>query len=175
MALKIAADRVVTITYRITDTEGRVLDECTPAQPYEYIHGRGQIVAPVERLLEGKTVGFTGEVSVSPHDAYGDYDPSLVAELPRAHFPREIDLQIGMKFNTVGPDGRALTVRVTAIEGDMVTIDGNHPLAGINLIFELRVLDVREATSDELDSGRVAEIIVKKPGGYLGPGSGMLH
>lgn len=174
MALKITADRVVSITYRITDTEGRVLDECTPAQPYEYLHGRGQIVAPVERLLEGKTAGFTGEVSVSPRDAYGEYNPALVAELPRSHFPRDLDIQVGMKFNTVAPDGRAVTVRVTAVEGDKVTIDGNHPLAGINLIFELKVLDVREATADELEKGRIAEIIVKKSG-YSGEGSGTLH
>lgn len=174
MALKITADRVVTITYRITDLEGRVLDECTPAQPYEYIHGRGQIVAPVERLLEGKTAGFTGEVSVSPRDAYGEYNPALVVELPRAHFPPGIDLKVDMKFNTVGPDGKPMTVRVTSVDGDTVTVDGNHPLAGINLIFELKVLDVREATSDELETGRIAQIIVKKPG-YSGGGSDTIH
>lgn len=174
MALKITADRVVTITYRITDLEGRVLDECTPAQPYEYIHGRGQIVEPVERLLEGKTAGFTGEVNVSPRDAYGEYNPALVVELPRTHFPPGLDLKVGMKFNTMAADGKPVTVRVTSVDGDKVTIDGNHPLAGINLIFELRVLNVREATPDELDTGRIAEIIVKKSG-YSGSGNNTLH
>lgn len=158
MALRIENDRVVKLAYRITDNEGRVLDERTPEQAYEYLHGRGQIVAPVERVLEGKTAGFTAEVSVAPRDAYGEYQTSLVAELPRSHFPKNVDIKVGMKFSTEGQNAQSITVRVTSVEKDVVTIDGNHPLAGIDLIFDLKVLDVREATADEIENGRAGEV-----------------
>ena len=82
MAIKIQADRVVTLAYRLLDSDGRVLEEKTPETAYQYLHGRGNIVGPVERLLEGKTVGFRAELLVQPRDAYGEYDSGLVAEIP---------------------------------------------------------------------------------------------
>ena len=173
MALKIEADRVVKLAYRITDKEGRVLDERTPEHSYEYLHGRGQIVAPVERRLEGKTAGYTAEISVSPREAYGEYQNSLVAELPRSQFPKNIEIKVGMKFSTQNKDGQTIPIRVTAIDGETVTVDGNHPLAGIDLMFDLRVLDVREATADEIESGRAGETAVSGAGARSG--SGTLH
>lgn len=177
MALKVAPDRVVKLAYRITDKEGRVLDERTPAQGYEYLHGHGQIVAPVERRLEGKTAGFGDEVFVTPREAYGEYQTGLVAELTRDHFPPSMDIQVGMKFSTKDSSGNEVTVRVIEVDDETVTVDGNHPLAGLDLIFDVKVLGVREASADELAVGRVGA----EPGSTGGlqddddDGGGILH
>ena len=167
MAIPIEDGRVVRLSYRIVDASGTVLDERTPEQPYEYIQGHGQIVGPIERAVHGRTAGFACEVSVSPRDAYGDYNPGLVVDIPRSHFPAHVAVEVGMKFNTSGPDGRQLAVRVIEVDDDVVTVDGNHPLAGLDVIFEVKVLDVREATITETEA-----VFTGKP---LGPGSGSIH
>lgn len=149
MALTIEEGRVVQLAYRIVDSNGRVLDERTPEQPYEYIHGTSQIVAPVERAIQGRTAGFTCDVSVSPRDAYGDYQPNLVIDIPRSNFPSNVEVKVGMKFNTTDPQGRVMAVRVIEAADDVVTVDGNHPLAGLDLIFEVKVLNVREPSPAE--------------------------
>lgn len=168
MSVTIEKDRIVKLAYRLLDASGRLLEERTPENPYEYMQGRGQIVSPVERALEGKTSGFAASVSVSPREGYGDYQPSLVVDIPRANFPKGVKLQVDMKFNTINENGDPITVRVTDIRKDVVTVDGNHPLAGLDLIFEVKVLDVRAASNDEMETGR--------PGGPpLAPGSSQIH
>lgn len=168
MSVVIEKDRIVKLAYRLLDTSGRLLEERSPENPYEYMQGRGQIVTPVERALEGKTAGFTSSVLVNPREGYGDYDPSLVVDIPRANFPAGVELKVDMKFNTYGMDGQPMAVRVTEIRRDVVTVDGNHPLAGLDLVFEVRVLDVRAASNDEIETGR--------PGGPpLAPGSSQIH
>jgi FKBP-type peptidyl-prolyl cis-trans isomerase SlyD len=154
MSVRIENDRVVTLAYRLTDADGRLIEERTPDQPFIYLHGRGAVVGPVERALVGKTPGFRAEITVTPREGYGSYDPSLVVDVPRASFPAGAQLSVDMRFNTKGPDEKSITVRVVAIEDDFVTLDGNHPLAGLELLFELRVLEVREATETEIEAGR---------------------
>jgi FKBP-type peptidyl-prolyl cis-trans isomerase SlyD len=168
IALKVSTDHVVTITYRILDPDGQVIDQRTPDEPYQYMQGRGQIVGPVERILEGQTPGFSAEVFVSPREGYGIYDPSLVADIARDQFPKNVELKIGMKFNTAGPSGDPMTVRVIEFNNKVATVDGNHPLAGIDLTFEVKLLDVREATSSEIEIGR-PDVPV------LAPGSESIH
>jgi len=168
MTVLIEKDRIVKIAYRLLDSSGRLLEERSPETPYEYMQGRGQIVTPVERALEGKSAGFTSSVLVSPREGYGDYNPSLVVDIPRANFPPGVELKVDMKFNTYNEQGEPMTVRVTEIRRDVVTVDGNHPLAGLDLVFEVRVLDVRAASNDEIETGR--------PGGPpLAPGSSQIH
>jgi FKBP-type peptidyl-prolyl cis-trans isomerase SlyD len=159
MSVVIEKDRIVKLSYRLLDTSGRLLEERSPENPYEYMQGRGQIVTPVEREID---------VAVSPREGYGDYQPSLVVDIPRATFPKNVELKVDMKFNTIGENGDPLTVRVIEIRKESVTVDGNHPLAGLDLIFEVRVLDVRAASNDEVETGR--------PGGPpLAPGSSQIH
>lgn len=172
MGLKIENGRKVTIAYRILDHEGRVLDEKTPAEPHVYIQGDGEILPAVERSLIGKTPGFQTEVSVSARDAYGEYDQGLVTELPRSDFPPGMPLDVDMKFDTLGPDDEPLTVRVIEISKDAVTIDGNHPLAGIDLIFDIRVLHVADQEASSLDT---VDESSDEPIHRLKPGSTSLH
>lgn len=168
MSVVIELDRIVKLTYRLLDADGRVLDERTPANPYEFMAGRGQIVAPVERAILGKTAGFRCEVHVTPREGYGDYKPDLVVDIPRTSFPADLEIEVDMKFNTQDPNGDPMTVRVIEVSKSVVTVDGNHPLAGLELDFEVRVLDVRAASEEELQLGR--------PGAPpLKPGTGSLH
>lgn len=157
MAIRIAKDRVVRLAYRLTDSNGNLIEDRTPGRPFEYLHGRGQIVPAIEKTLEGKTAGFRAELQLSAREGYGDYEPSLVTEVSRAGLPNGAGVRAGMKFNTTGPGGQPLVVRVIEANEQTVTLDGNHPLAGVELIFELRVLDVREASAAEVASGQVAE------------------
>ncbi len=167
-SVQIEKDRIVKLSYRLMDTSGRLLEERTPENPYEYMQGRNQVVTPVEKAIEGMAAGFTARVPVAPADGYGDYHPGLVIDIPRSNFPEKVEVKVDMKFNTHGENGQPMTVRVIEVRKDVVTVDGNHPLAGLDLIFEVKVLDVRAASRDETESGR--------PGALpLAPGSSSIH
>jgi FKBP-type peptidyl-prolyl cis-trans isomerase SlyD len=145
MAIQIKSGCKVQMTYRLLDTAGSVLEEKTPDSPYEYIQGEGQILPAIERIVEGKTAGYQFEVQLSPREAYGEYNSALVTDVKREVFPAEVEISQGMKFSTQGPTGRPVVVRVLEVDDEVVTIDGNHPLAGIEIIFELRILEVTAA------------------------------
>ncbi|MCM2281053.1 MAG: peptidylprolyl isomerase [Bdellovibrionaceae bacterium] len=157
MSLRVRVDRVVTLAYEIRDDQGNEIEIRSPESPALYIHGRGQLLSEVEAVLEGKTPGFSTTVRLEARQAYGEYQPELAIEMPREAFPQGQALDVGMKFDTVGPDGKPLVVRVTAVDSDVVTLDGNHPLAGISLLFEVRVLDVREASEEEKQTSLVSK------------------
>ncbi len=153
MSRRIRPDRVVTLAYELRDEQGNELEIRTPESPLVFLQGRGQLLTAVEKALEGQTPGFARTIRLDPRDAYGPYRPELVAEMPLAAFPKGREIAAGMKFDTAGPDGRPIVVRVVEVGGKTVTLDGNHPLAGVSLVFEVRVLDVREASEDELKTG----------------------
>lgn len=156
MSRRIRPERVVSLAYELRDDQGNELEIRTPENPLVFIHGRGQLLTSVEKTLEGQTPGFAKTIRLDPSDAYGAYRPELVAEMPTAAFPKDREIAVGMKFDTAGPDGRPLVVRVVEVDEKSVTLDGNHPLAGVALVFDLRVLEVREATAEELAAGLAA-------------------
>lgn len=149
MSERISAGREVRLAYRLLDEDGRLLEERTPDAPAVYVHGRSELLPALERELEGRTAGYRATVALEPKDAYGDYDPELLVEVPRDRFPAGVDLSPGAKFSTQGPDGRPIAVRVLDSDEATVSLDGNHPLAGLKLTFELAVLEV----GDGADSG----------------------
>ncbi len=152
--MKIADNTVVTIDYELTDEDGQVLDSSTGGN-FAYLHGASNIIPGLENALSGKTTGDQLSVAVSPEEAYGARDESRLQAVHREMFPADTDLQVGMQFHAEGPDGQALLVTIASIEGDSVTVDGNHPLAGVNLNFQVSVVDVRDATEEEVDHGHV--------------------
>lgn len=150
--MQIAQDAVVLIHYTLTDDAGKTLD--SPAEPLAYLHGNGNLIAGLERALEGKQPGDTLAVKIPPGDGYGEYDKTLVQRVPRRTLKGMSNVQVGMQLQAQSERGpRAVTV--TQVAGDMVTIDGNHPLAGKNLNFQVEVADVRAATEEELAHGHV--------------------
>ncbi|MGE0632574.1 MAG: peptidylprolyl isomerase [Pseudobdellovibrionaceae bacterium] len=148
---RIAADKVVALVYTLKDDEGNVIEDRTPENPFVYIHGQDQILPALEETLEGQSVGFCTFLRVAPEKGFGEYQEGLVAEVPKTQFPDKLGLSEGMKFDTTGPNGQPLTVEVRQVKDKSVVVDGNHPLAGLALNFDLRVLEVREPTQEEID------------------------
>lgn len=145
---------VVTLSYQLFSLgENQVpllIEEKTVDDPLEFLFGKGVLLPQVENALKGQSRGFELQLDLDPRDAFGLHRPDLQAWLEKDKFPQEPPLQLGMKFQTQGPDGGVTSVIVKEIKDDQVLIDGNHPLAGLKLRFILKVLRVREATEQEL-------------------------
>ena len=159
MATNVVDKKVVVIHYTLKNDEGEVIDSSEGHEPLAYLHGQGNIVAGLESALEGKEAGVKVSVSVEPAEGYGEYDESLVQPVPREQFG-EHEVTLGQQFHAdtaVGPR----VVTVVAMEGEEVVIDANHELAGMNLNFDVEIVEVRDATAEELDHGHV-----HGPGGH---------
>jgi FKBP-type peptidyl-prolyl cis-trans isomerase SlyD len=152
--VEIAADKVVLIHYTLKDDAGSVLDSSAGAEPLAYIQGHGNLVVGLEKALEGKRDGDTLAVSVTPEEGYGKRDDKLVQRVPKRSMQGSGEIKKGMQFQARTDDGIRLFT-VTAVVGDMVTLDGNHPLADQTLHFDVEVVSVREATTEELEHGHV--------------------
>ncbi len=151
----IANQHVVAIDYTLSNDAGEVIDSSAGAEPLVYLHGAGNIIAGLENALVGKTVGDELEVSIEPEDAYGEYSAELITNLGRDMFEGVEELEVGMQFHASAPDGGMQIVTIRDIDGDQVTIDGNHPLAGQQLNFKVKVISVRAASEEELAHGHV--------------------
>lgn len=153
--MSIANQKVVTMDFKVSDTNGQVLDSSEGSEPLVYIHGAQNIIPGLESALEGKSVGDFVKVEVVAAEAYGEYHDQMVQQVPMAAFEGVDKVEPGMAFHAESPEGHPVQIIVTEVEGDMVTVDGNHPLAGKDLVFEVTVQDIREATQDELEHGHV--------------------
>lgn len=151
--MQAAKDTIVSIDYKLTGPDGQVLDSSEGREPLAYLHGHSQIVPGLESALEGASAGSEHDVQVAAADAYGPRDENLVAKVTRAELGIEEEIPIGARLQVQDPDGGVGIVQVTEIEGDSVTLDANHPLAGMDLHFEVQVRDVRAATEEELTHG----------------------
>lgn len=152
--MQIAADKVVQIHYTLTNDEGEVLDSSEGQEPLAYLHGFGNIIPGLESALTGRGVGDKFQVTIPPEEAYGLRDDDLVQAAPRSAFQGVPEVLPGMQFHAESPEGVQL-VTVIDVDGDNVILDGNHPMAGITLNFDVEVTDIREATAEELDHGHV--------------------
>ena len=151
----IADQHVVAIGYTLTNEAGEVIDSSAGAEPLVYLHGAGNIIAGLENALTGKAVGDELEVSIEPQDAYGEYSAELISTIGREMFEGVDELQVGMQFHASAPDGGMQIVTIRDIDGDEVTIDGNHPLAGQQLNFKVKIATVRAASEEEIAHGHV--------------------
>ncbi|HXU82570.1 MAG TPA: peptidylprolyl isomerase [Polyangia bacterium] len=152
--MQIGNQKVVTIDYTLTDEQGEVLDTSQGQEPLVYIQGSGTIIPGLEEALEGKQVGDALSVKIDPSRGYGERDEELVQEVPRERFPAGGEITVGMRFHAQGTGGSHV-VTVVAVDDKKVTVDANHPLAGVTLSFDVKVLEIREATADELKHGHV--------------------
>jgi FKBP-type peptidyl-prolyl cis-trans isomerase SlyD len=152
--MQIAEKTVVTIDYTLKDDNGKVLDSSTDGQ-FAYLHGANNIIPGLENALNGKSAGDEVEVTVSPAEGYGERNDSMVQAVPRDMFESEQEIVVGMQFHAQSPEGDMVVVTVTDVDKDDITVDGNHPLAGMDLNFGVKVIEVREATAEEIDHGHV--------------------
>ena len=151
----ITNQHVVAIDYTLSNDAGEVIDSSAGAEPLVYLHGASNIIAGLENALAGKAVGDELEVSIEPEDAYGEYSAELITNLGREMFEGVEDLEVGMQFHASAPDGGMQIVTIRDIDGDQVTIDGNHPLAGQQLNFKVKVVSIRAASEEEIAHGHV--------------------
>lgn len=150
----IADQKVVSIHYKLTDDDGQVLQASAAGEPLSYVHGAGNIIPGLESALAGKKEGDKLDVSVDSEQAYGARNDALIQELPREVFEGIDEIQEGMQFQAHSERGTQV-ITVTKVDGDRVTVDANHPLAGQSLNFEVEVDSVREATTEEVEHGHV--------------------
>jgi FKBP-type peptidyl-prolyl cis-trans isomerase SlyD len=150
----IAKDKVVTFDYRLTDDKGTLIDSSDEGGPLTYLHGHGNLIPGLESHLEGMASGTEFKVHVEPDQGYGLRDESLVAQVPKEQFAEAGEVEAGMAFGAMTDDG-PVTVVVTKVEGDVVHVDANHPLAGVALNFEGTIREVREPTEEEISQGHV--------------------
>ena len=158
--MDITADRVVTIHYTLKDDSGTVLDSSAGADPLAYIQGHGNLISGLEKALEGRTGGDKLAVSIAPADGYGIRNEALIQRVPRRALQGAGEIRKGMQFQARTEDGMRMFT-VTGVVGDMVTLDGNHPLADKTLHFDVEIVEVREASAEELEHGHV-----HGPGGH---------
>ncbi|MGD2117505.1 MAG: peptidylprolyl isomerase [Chromatiales bacterium] len=153
--MQIEKHKVVSLNYTLRDEQGEILDQSAEGEPLVYLHGAQDIIPGLEQALEGRAAGESLRVVVPPDQAYGDYEQSLVEVVSRQQFPGIDEIQPGMQFQTTMDDGAPMVIRITSVEGDAITVDGNHPLAGLTLVFEVEVADVRQASEEEIAHGHV--------------------
>jgi FKBP-type peptidyl-prolyl cis-trans isomerase SlyD len=152
--MQIADNMAVSIHYTLINDEGEVLDSSQDDEALVYLHGEGNIISGLEQALHGKAVGDKFNVRLAPEDAYGEFMEDRVQVISRTMFDGVDELEIGMQFQADVSDGPGV-VTIIKIDGDDVTIDGNHPLAGQPLTFDVEVIAVRAATAEELEHGHV--------------------
>lgn len=152
--MQIKRNTVVTIDYTLHDNDGSLIESSEGRDPYSYIHGIGATIPGLEAALEGKETGEELTVSLPPEQAYGERDEELVQIVPRERFKFGGELAAGMQFHASTENGKRV-VTVTKIDGEEVTVDANHPLAGTTLTFAVTVREVREASAEELEHGHV--------------------
>jgi FKBP-type peptidyl-prolyl cis-trans isomerase SlyD len=150
--MNITKDKVVSMHYTVKTANGEVIDSSEGREPLMYMQGHQNIIPGLEQALEGKKAGDKVEPVIEAAMAYGDVNEALIQQVPRSAFEGVDKLEVGMHFQAQSEQG-PVHVKVTDIQDDTVTVDGNHPLAGQTLHFSVEVVDVRDATAEELAHG----------------------
>lgn len=170
--MQIAKDSVVKLHYTLYDDDGLELDSSVGKTPLEYIHGKGMLISGLEAMLEGKEAGAKFKAVIEPSEAYGEFNKNLIVEIPRSQFETDMPIEIGMAFQAGTTDGSSVLVHVIGINDDIITVDGNHELAGKRLTFDVEVVSVRKASDTELSSAGSGESCDCGSGGCGGCGGG---
>ncbi len=152
--MKIEQNSVVTLHYTLKDNDGNIIDQSDDGS-FLYLHGAMNIIPGLENALAGKSAGDEFSVSVSPEEGYGAKDPERIQEVPKEMFDNADEIKPGVQFHAQGPDGNAVVVTVVEVKDEAVVIDANHALAGVELNFEVKIVDVREASEEEMSHGHV--------------------
>lgn len=150
--MHVANETVVSIHYTLTNDKGEILDSSKGSHPLSYLHGAGNIIPGLEDALTNRQSGDRLNVTIDAADGYGERDPEQIQSVPRSAFQGVDQIEPGMQFTAEGPHG-VVAVTVVEVDADTVTIDGNHPLAGERLHFDVEVVDVRAASAEELQHG----------------------
>ena len=152
--MQIANNTAVSIHYTLTDKEGKQIDSTVGGEPLEYLHGHGNIISGLEKALHNRDVGDKFNISIAPADAYGEYNADILQIVSRDMFDGIDEIEVGMQFHAAVNSGTGV-ITVTKVEGNDITIDANHPMAGLTLNFAVEIVSVRMATKDEISHGHI--------------------
>jgi len=159
--MHISKNSVVAIDYKLTIEGGIIVDASEKGAPLVYLHGIGNLIPGLEKALEGLEAGAEKKVVVEAKDGYGEYEDEKVREVPKTQFPDDATFQVGDRVTAHSPDGQAIEARIKLISPENVTLDFNPELAGKTLNFDVKVVEVRAASKEELAHGHV-----HGPGGH---------
>lgn len=159
--MPIESNKVVTMNFTLTDDDGNVLDSTDHGGPFSYLSGNNNILPKLEEAVNNMIIGTRKNIRLDAVDAYGQYNEQIVQVVGKDNFPEDFVLEVGMEYLASNPDGVQMPFTIINVEGEEVTIDFNHPLAGKNLNFDVELLDVRDATAEEIAHGHV-----HGPGGH---------
>ncbi len=159
--MQVDKHKVVLLDYTLKDSEGTVIDSTEGRGDFAYLHGTNNVIPGLEKTLLGRKTGDEVEVTIAPNDGYGERSDEMVQVVSKSMFDSGGDVQVGIQFYGEAPDGQNIIFTVMEVKDDDVTIDGNHPLAGVELHFALKIMDIREATEEEISHGHV-----HGPGGH---------
>ena len=151
---KVADNVVVSMHYTLT-VEGEIFDTSEGEEPIVFIQGVGNIIPGLEKALYGLEIGDKKKVHVTPEEGYGEVDPEAIQKVPRDEFPSDIPLEKGVNLEMKDEDGEIFSAVIVEVYSDNVKLDFNDPLAGKHLDFEIEIVELREATKEELDHGHV--------------------
>ncbi len=159
--MSVEMNKVITFNYTLKDDAGTVLDSSESKEPLSFLSGSNTILPKLEETLRGMIIGSKKNVKLSAEDAYGDYKEEAVQNVKKDQFPKEAQLTVGASYMANSPDGRQMPFVITEVKEDDITVDFNHPLAGKDLEFDVELVDVRDATPEEMQHGHV-----HGPGGH---------
>jgi len=151
--MAIGANKVVTVNYKLSDDKGNLIQTTKENEPFVYLSGNNQILPKLEEAIDGMIIGGKKNIELSSPEAYGDYDEKAVQHIKKDAFPEGANLEPGMEYMAHSPEGKPVPFVIKEVKEEDVTIDFNHPLAGVNLNFDVELVDVRDATDDELQHG----------------------
>ncbi len=152
--MQIEPNTVVTLHYTLKDNDGKIIDQ-SDDDSFLYLHGAMNIIPGLENALTGKSAGDELSIKVSPEEGYGVKEENRIQEVPKDMFDNSEEIKVGVQFHAQSPDGSAVVVTVTEVKDDVVVVDGNHALAGMELNFDVKVVNVREASAEEIEHGHV--------------------
>ncbi|HRP68101.1 MAG TPA: peptidylprolyl isomerase [Turneriella sp.] len=147
--MQVTRNKVVTLEYEVAEKDKGKLENGT----LDYLHGFKNLMPALEKFLTDKKEGFSGKVEMGPRDAFGEVNPDLVMEIPKAQFDTPEELKEGMQIELESEEEGIIPALVTKIEGDTIHVDGNHPYAGKTITFDVKILKIRDASTEELAHG----------------------
>jgi len=153
--MAITQNKVVTMNFTLTDDYGNVLDSTDTGGSFSYITGGNMVLPKLEEAVNGMLIGTKKSLKLNAADGYGNYNEDALQVVGKENFPEDFVLEVGMEYIASNPDGVQMPFTITKVDGEEITIDFNHPLAGINLNFNIELVDVRDATAEELNHGHV--------------------
>lgn len=151
--MAIGQNKVVTMNYTLKDMQGNVIQSTDQKEPFQFLSGNQQILPKLENEIDNMIIGSKKNVKIPAPEAYGEYNEQAIQQVNKNNFPKEVDLQVGMEFVANSPEGQQMPFVVKEIKKEEVVVDFNHPLAGKDLEFDVELVDVRDATLEEMQHG----------------------